>query len=212
MGTGGASTGVRLALVGAVRIHRDGLRNLLGQEDRLQVVSAVANPQEINGSTDRPELIVLDATPPDCFEMAGALIRIVPDVNVVVIGLEDSDQLAEQCSLAGICWYLGPQASIADLVSTILAISTGAMPCSARIAAALVRLVGRRTRDGHIGSGLTQRELEIFGCLTAGMTNKEIARHLGITLATAKNHVHNILAKLHAKNRTDAALQGPQQR
>ena len=55
------------------------------------------------------------------------------------------------------------------------------------------------------GGGLTQREVEIVGLLARGLSNKEIAGALNIEVATVKNHVHNILEKLHVKRRSEAA-------
>ncbi len=67
---------------------------------------------------------------------------------------------------------------------------------------------------GHLGSadqegrpyGLTRRELEVWGLISEGCTNAEIARRLFISHSTAKVHVHNILKKLGATNRLEAAL------
>jgi len=53
--------------------------------------------------------------------------------------------------------------------------------------------------------GLTGREREILQLVDQGMSNKQIARHLGIEVATAKNHVHNILRKLHVHRRIEAS-------
>jgi DNA-binding NarL/FixJ family response regulator len=142
--------------------------------------------------------------------MASVVLQTVPDIKVLVIGKEDSDDVESACAGAGICWYFTPQASVGDLVRTVSAVSSGVTPCSPRIAAALLRQVSRHTGYQDLNSGLTQREMEIFECLRNGLTNKEIARRLGIRLATVKNHVHNILTKLHAKNRNDAATRRPQ--
>lgn len=208
--TGPTTNRVRLALVGAVRIHRDGLHNLLRDERRIEVVVSASTADEVRAFSDRPEFVVLDVEPPDCYEMASAVLHTIPDIKVLVIGTEDSDDVANSCAGAGICWYFTPQASVADLVSAVSAISSGLMPCSPRIAAALLRQASRRVGDRDLNSGLTQREMEIVGCLRNGLTNKEIARRLGIRIATVKNHVHNILAKLHAKNRNEAASRRPQ--
>ena len=80
--------------------------------------------------------------------------------------------------------------------------------CSPRVAATLLRRVtalaaGDRSREEDVR--LTARELEILELLERGMSNKDIARHLGIEVATAKNHVHNILGKLQVHGRGQAA-------
>jgi DNA-binding NarL/FixJ family response regulator len=60
-------------------------------------------------------------------------------------------------------------------------------------------------RQGRAGDVLTPREMEILALIDDGRSNKEIARHLGIELATVKNHVHNLLEKLHVHRRGEAA-------
>ena len=54
-------------------------------------------------------------------------------------------------------------------------------------------------------SGLTPREMDILGLIEEGLSNKQIARRLNIGVSTVKNHVHNVLAKLHVTRRTEAA-------
>ncbi|MDR1962759.1 MAG: response regulator transcription factor [Planctomycetaceae bacterium] len=64
---------------------------------------------------------------------------------------------------------------------------------------------GKRFRAGKINS-LTRREVEVLGLIVQGLCNKEIARSLGISLVTVKEHVHNILRKTSLSDRTQAAL------
>jgi DNA-binding NarL/FixJ family response regulator len=73
-------------------------------------------------------------------------------------------------------------------------------------AAALVRDIARREPpDPAAGYGLTPREREVLAVVAAGASNRDVARQLTITEQSVKNHVRNILAKLHARNRTEAA-------
>ncbi|WP_328520474.1 response regulator transcription factor [Kribbella sp. NBC_00359] len=64
---------------------------------------------------------------------------------------------------------------------------------------------GRSPHDQFSATQLTAREREILGLIDDGLSNKEIAGRLCIELSTVKNHVHNILAKLGARRRTEAA-------
>jgi DNA-binding NarL/FixJ family response regulator len=65
-------------------------------------------------------------------------------------------------------------------------------------------LASQRT-SGPVSAGLTNREREILVLVDQGSSNKEIARRLGIEVATVKNHVHNILEKLRVRRRAEAA-------
>jgi DNA-binding NarL/FixJ family response regulator len=59
---------------------------------------------------------------------------------------------------------------------------------------------------GPIGAELTAREIEVLGCLAAGMSNKQVARSLGISVRTVTVHVSNLLRKTGSASRTEAAL------
>ena len=85
----------------------------------------------------------------------------------------------------------------------------GEAACSPRVAAALLRRVadrGARARrlDGEFAP-LTSRERQIVALIDEGLSNKEIAARLCIELSTVKNHVHNLLEKLGARGRGEAA-------
>ena len=65
----------------------------------------------------------------------------------------------------------------------------------------------RETRDlAAVQLPLTQREMEILQCVTSGLANKEIANRLSISERTVKNHLSNIMEKLHVNSRTQAAV------
>lgn len=73
-------------------------------------------------------------------------------------------------------------------------------------AAALIRDIARRDPpDPAAGYGLTRREREVLAVVAGGASNRDVAAQLTITEQSVKNHVRNILAKLHARNRTEAA-------
>jgi DNA-binding NarL/FixJ family response regulator len=80
--------------------------------------------------------------------------------------------------------------------------------CSPRIAGMLFRRIaanGSERSHGPDNGALTRREYEIVSLMTEGLSNKEIARQLRIQIATVKNHIHSILAKLHVRRRGEVA-------
>jgi two-component system nitrate/nitrite response regulator NarL len=85
-------------------------------------------------------------------------------------------------------------------------------PCSARVAAGLLRRLRRMANSNREGDDarslptLTVRETQVIELICAGLSNKDIARRLNIGLATTKAHVHNLLGKLNMQRRTQAAL------
>ena len=95
-------------------------------------------------------------------------------------------------------------------MSAISGLVTGEFRCSPRVAAQLVRRLRALSRERGVDetdARLTAREQGIAALLAEGLSNKEIARRLGIELCTVKNHVHHVLEKLHATSRAQAAAQ-----
>jgi DNA-binding NarL/FixJ family response regulator len=129
------------------------------------------------------------------------------ELKVVVIGLTEDEGAILACARAGIAGYVTQDATLQELIERIREAIVGEFNCSPRIAAALLRSLATPTfaDDWQIMTPrLTPRECQIVQLIEQGMSNKEIARHLTIQLATVKNHVHNILEKLGVGDRVDA--------
>jgi DNA-binding NarL/FixJ family response regulator len=93
----------------------------------------------------------------------------------------------------------------------MMEIHSGEQVCSGRVAAGLLRRIahtanGRARRSGLVAiPALTRRERQTAELIRSGLTDKEIARRLNISVATTKSHVHNLLGKLNARRRTEVA-------
>lgn len=133
-----------------------------------------------------------------------------PSVDVLYLG-HDGDEILDFIE-AGASGYVSPQASFAEMLDVIEAVSRGRTPCSPRVAASVLarieELAGERPeRKSHELDRkvqLTPRETEVLSLVAAGMRNKEIARRLEIKLPTVKNHVHKILDKFQVRGRREA--------
>ena len=98
------------------------------------------------------------------------------------------------------------EGSLQDLLEGIRQVTRGEAHDSPQLVTVLLRrFAARRAPREPVLERLTARELEIVELIDQGLTNKEIAAQLYIELATVKNHVHNILEKLHVRRRTEAA-------
>jgi DNA-binding NarL/FixJ family response regulator len=103
--------------------------------------------------------------------------------------------------------YVPNTAASSDLVRLIMDIHGGEQSCSGRVAAELLRriavteglVIGRYAPFSSVP--LTKREQETAELIATGLSDKEIARRLNISLATAKLHVHNLLGKLNVQRR-----------
>jgi len=157
-----------------------------------------------------PEAVILDITALDSFSFAKSLGTHLPAVKIVAFAVREFDDQVLACAEAGIVGYVGPDGSEDDLVTAIEHALRGELYCSPRMAALLFRQVGALSAQLPPEPGpvtLTQREQQILVFIDQGLSNKEIARVLRIGATTVKNHVHNILEKLHVHRRGEAAAQ-----
>src|SRR5262245_30890116 len=195
-------------VVSGVRLYRDGLADVLGREDGIDVVGAVSGWREALGAlaVARTDVVVLDAAVQDALggarRLAGAR-----GPEIVVIGVTEDEAEVIAWAEAGVSGYVNRDSPLAHLVAAIIGAGRGELLCSPRVAGALLRRVStlsRRQASRGRAEQLTVRELEIVKLLEEGLSNKEIAQRLWIELPTVKNHVHNILEKLEVRRRTEA--------
>jgi DNA-binding NarL/FixJ family response regulator len=109
---------------------------------------------------------------------------------------------------AGAAGYLTSDGPLHELVSTMAAVARGEMPCSPGLAAALGRrvvMLAAASDPPAEALVLTRREREVADLIEEGLSNKEIARRLSISVMTVKNHVHRLLDKLQVRRRGEAA-------
>jgi DNA-binding NarL/FixJ family response regulator len=132
-----------------------------------------------------------------------------PHAKVVLLGLLESEQGVLRLAEAGASGYVGPAASLPELIATLQAVHKGEFKCSPHITYALfshlAHLAGGRSSVGPKSPVLTMRERNIVELLSRHLTNKEIATNLCISEYTAKNHVQRILKKLGLHSRSLAS-------
>jgi DNA-binding NarL/FixJ family response regulator len=199
---------VRVLIVAGIRLYREGLAHLLSKRAGFQTVGAVPDrPQAIAGC-DRiePNVVLLDLATPESVGIVQDLKRIVPEVPIIAIGVRDLEQDLISCMEAGVAGYVSRDGSLEDLVAAVESAGRGELQCSPRLAGSLVRRLAAlvAVHEAAPAHGrLTGREREIVQLLEQNLSNKEIAARLGIEVATVKNHVHNLLEKLHVHRRSD---------
>ena len=134
----------------------------------------------------------------------------MPDVKIVALGVAEVEQVVMACAKAGVSGFVAPSGSVKDVVAAVHSAVRGELVCSPRMAAMLLNgvsaLVARPLADVD-NDTLTQREREIVLLMSEGLSNKQIARSLGIQNATVKNHVHSILSKFRVRRRGEVAAQ-----
>lgn len=208
----------RVLVVADIQLFLEGLRDLLLRQPGIEVVAALSNVDAAlaHVTAQPPDFVLIDLATPDSLLLVRTLAAQHPEVAVVMLGLPDRDDELLRCAEAGVAGYVPREASLAELVATIETTVRGELRCSPRAAAVLLRRVASLAATAPAvptAASLTDRELEIARFLDQGMSNKDIARQLGIETSTVKNHVHNLLSKLQVHRRAEAGqLLRPQAR
>jgi two-component system, NarL family, nitrate/nitrite response regulator NarL len=200
----------RIIIVSDIRLYREALALGLARVDRVVVVgvadtvaSALTCIAEKN-----PDVALLDFAMPDALALPHAIAAAGIRVKVVAFSVADSEDEVCECAEAGIAGYVARNGSKEDLIAAVENAVRGEVHCSPRVAASLFRRLAARvqtTSQRPPEVALTSREQDIIALIDRGLSNKEIARQLKISLPTVKNHVHNILEKLQVSRRGAAA-------
>ena len=195
---------IRVLVVDDHPVVRSGLVGMLDIEDDLQVVGEAADGAEALEQCRLigPDVVLMDILMPvmDGAEATAQITATWPGIRVIALTSYLDQDYVEKTLDAGAISYLlkdaRPEAltrAIRDAVAGRGTIDSGAM----RV------LMERRADD--VGRDLTPREREVLALLAGGLSNKEIAATLTLSVGTVRLHVSNILAKLGAPNRTTAA-------
>jgi DNA-binding NarL/FixJ family response regulator len=206
------TTPVRVFVVASVRLYEEGLADVLARDPRFLVSGTARTVPEglerMRALAEPPHVALLDLGRPDGLAAARALREELPGVRQIALGIAEVEPDVIAWAEAGVDGFVSREASLDDLMATAVTVAEGETLCSPRVAAALLRRVASMARDGApviAHAPLTAREHEIVGLIDEGLSNKEIAMRLRIELPTVKNHVHNLLEKLHVRRRGEAA-------
>lgn len=199
----------RLVVFSAVRLFGDALVACLTTQKCIAEVTCChsANRLVEDVVAFEPDVVLFDVNGDKAMQEAYALNSAVPDIPLLAIAIAETSEKVIACADAGFSGYVPRRASITELCMIVDMAKKGECKCHPRITGSLLReLAQRRQRrsDSALHDPLTRRECEILRLLGRGHSNKEIARELGVCLATVKNHVHSVLLKLNVGCRTEA--------
>jgi len=204
---------IRVLLVDDHILFRKGIANLLSAQVDMEVVGEAGDGQEALQKARElmPDLILMDiAMPGTSGRHATRVIKEeMPYVKIVMLTVSERDSDLFEAIRCGADGYLLKDLEPDDLYRLCRGVFLGKAPLSPLMAAKILRefssLAEARPEAGGSGGRLTQREIEVLELVVEGKTNKEVAETLCLAENTVKNHLRNILAKLHLKNRAQAA-------
>ncbi len=206
---------VRVLVVDDQALFREALVTLLGARPEVEVVGEAGDGQQAldRAAARQPDVVLMDLHMPVLDGIAATRrLRVEqPGVRVLALTTFDDDEDVFAALRAGALGYLLKDVSSDRLVEAVLSAARGESVLQPSVAAKVVARFAQlddapRSRPQPLVVPLSDRELDVLRLLADGRSNREIAAALFLAEGTVKNHVTNVLGKLGARDRTQAAL------
>ena len=206
-------TAVRVLLVDDHALFRKGIASMLAAERGFDVVGEAGDGLEAleRARELMPDVILMDIFMPGVngLEATRRIKEALPYVKIVMLTVSEEDQNLFEAIKRGAQGYLLKKIEPQELFAMLKGVVQGDAPISRATAAKILREFAHQSRRADAtpspGENLSPREKEVLELITHGRSNKEIAAALAIAENTVKNHLNNILEKLHLENRVQAA-------
>ncbi|GAA1556831.1 response regulator transcription factor [Actinomadura kijaniata] len=205
---------IKVLLVDDERLIRAGLAAIVSAEPDMTVVGECSDGAEVPGAVASlaPDVILMDVRMPrlDGIQATRRVVGSVPEPpRVIVVTTFENDEYVYDALKAGASGFLLKRARPEEILQAIRMVATGD---SLLFPAAIRALAAEHGGGGRGGSGarwherLTEREADVLRLMARGHSNAEIAAELFVSPQTVKTHVGNVLAKLQARDRTQAVI------
>jgi len=201
---------IRILIADDHAVVREGLRALIETEPGMTLVGEASDGEvavRLYASL-KPDVTLLDLMMPrkDGISAIREIKQIDPEARLLVLTSFAEDDQVFPAIKAGALGYILKDSSALRLLQAIRDVHAGESSLDPSVARKLIQELNRPPDLPPTPNPLSERELEVLGLVAEGLSNQEIADRLVISERTARNHVGNILAKLHLANRTQAAL------
>jgi DNA-binding NarL/FixJ family response regulator len=197
-----------VAIVEDNAVMRKTLRQWIDAAPGFRCVFACATAEEALAEIPRikPQVVLMDIHLPGVSGIActAQLKEALPEVQIIILTVYRNHELIFQALQAGACGYLLKRSSPEEILKAISEVRSGGAPMTSEIARMLVEAFQKKPASVLASDGLTQRESEILGLLSEGLSNKEIADRVKISYDTVRSHLRHIYEKLHVRGRTEA--------
>ncbi len=195
-------------LVDDHKIFRDGLRTLIEKEG-MEVVGEAENGRKTLKLVEKllPNVIIMDVSMPDMngIEATRKIISSFPEIKVIALSMHSDRRFVLGMLEAGAAGYLLKDCAFGELASAIKQVLTGNKYLSPKIADVVVKGYLNKSNESFVSGGsiLTSREREVLQLIAEGLTAKEIADHVFLSVKTVETHRRNIMQKLNMRSTVD---------
>jgi DNA-binding NarL/FixJ family response regulator len=198
-------------LVDDEELIRAGLRAIIEAEPDLTVVGEAGDGAEVLPLVTRlrPDVVLMDVRMPavDGIQASRHIMETVAEPpKIIVVTTFENDDYVYDALHAGANGFLLKRARPEEILRAIRVVASGDSLLFPAAIRALAATHGRGARQGLGHAGLTEREAEVLRLMATGLSNVEIGQQLFVTVQTVKTHVGNVLAKLNARDRTQAVI------
>ena len=193
---------------------REALCKVFSNQKDMEIVGQASNGEEAIdlASQLKPDILVMDIMMPklDGLEASRQIKKIAPNTAILILTAYDDDNYVLGLLEAGATGYLMKSAKGQDLVEAVRAIRAGESVLHPKIIEKLLKQAMAKpagTAEHKIKYLLSDREMEMLKLLATGMSNKEIAEKLCLSLRTVKAHMSNIFTKMNVASRSEALVE-----
>lgn len=193
---------IRVMVVDDHPLFREGVTAVLEAQDDMTLIAEAVNGEEAIACfrQHRPDVTLMDLQMAGMggFDAIRSIVGEFPQARIVVLTTYRGDMQATRALKAGAAGYLLKSTLRKELVQTIRHVHEGHRHVPGEVARVIAEHVGDDT--------LSMRELQVLNHVAGGFSNKRIATHMGISVETVKTHMKSILAKINARDRTEAVV------
>lgn len=198
---------IRVAIADDHALVREGLRRMLGGSDIINVVGEAQNGAEaVKMVVDlEPDVLLLDITMPvkDGIEATTEIAALGVETKVLILSMHSDEQYALRTLRAGASGFISKGARLEELLKAITDVRNGARYLPEHIAKSFAEKHITPDADKPLAELLSKREFQVMSYLASGMTNREIAKLLDISVKTVDTHRGHVLKKLKLRNNSD---------
>jgi DNA-binding NarL/FixJ family response regulator len=201
---------IRLLVVDDQAMFREGLCLLLEDQMDMTVVGEASDgPMAVAlAEKTRPDVVLMGIklSPADGIEAAEQILSRLPSTKVIALTMSEDRERAESMLRAGAQGYVLIESRAAVLLQAIRIVAAGGASIDPTIARMLLDDYRKLVDMAESAKGLSRRERTVLACLSAGMSNAEIAERLCLSRQTVKNLLSQIYGELGVRNRTEAVV------
>ena len=203
---------ITVAIIEDNRLVREGMRDMLNELPDVKVVLAGTSLEAGLLKKRNPRVVLLDVglQENNSLRLAETVRKEMEDARVIVMDLlPEHEEIAEFVN-AGVAGFILKDATFEDFVGTIRSVANGARvlpaPMTGTLFSQIAKVAVRRSREEALKAvHMTERERGVIALISAGRSNKEIAKDLNIATDTVKSHVRNVMEKLALHTRLQIA-------